>query len=129
MKSVKTGLIAVSGAIAINLALAIVKITTGVLGNSYALVADGIESTTDVFTSLVVWIGLRFSSKPPDLNHPYGHGKAESLAGLIVSVFMIGAAILISIQSVREILTPQRLSSVKFGTVQCSWVKFNEVRC
>lgn len=93
---------------AINLALAFVKITTGVIGNSHALVADGIESTTDVFTSLIVWSGLRISAKPPDLNHPYGHGKAESLAGLIVSVFLIGAAILISIQSVREILTPHQ---------------------
>ena len=108
MKSVKTGLIAVRGVIAINLALAFVKITTGVIGNSYALVADGIESTTDVFTSFIVWSGLRISAKPPDLNHPYGHGKAESLAGLIVSVFLIGAAILISIQSVREILTPHQ---------------------
>jgi len=104
----KTALIAVRGAMAINLALAFVKITTGVIGNSYALVADGIESTTDVFTSFIVWSGLRLSAKPPDLNHPYGHGKAESLAGLIVSVFLIGAAILISIQSVREILTPHQ---------------------
>ncbi|MCH9024874.1 MAG: cation transporter [candidate division Zixibacteria bacterium] len=104
----KSGLIAVRGAMAINLALAFVKITTGVIGNSHALVADGIESTTDVFTSLIVWSGLRLSAKPPDLNHPYGHGKAESLAGLIVSVFLIGAAILISIQSVREILTPHQ---------------------
>ncbi|MCH7947750.1 MAG: cation transporter [candidate division Zixibacteria bacterium] len=93
---------------AINLALAFVKITTGVIGSSYALVADGIESTTDVFTSLIVWSGLRISAIPPDSNHPYGHGKAESLAGLIVSVFLIGAAILISIQSVREILTPHQ---------------------
>ena len=93
---------------AINLALAFVKITTGVIGSSYALVADGIESTTDVFTSLIVWSGLRISAIPPDSNHPYGHGKAESLAGLIVSVFLIGAALLISIQSVREILTPHQ---------------------
>ena len=93
---------------AINLALAFVKITTGVIGSSYALVADGIESTTDVFTSLIVWSGLRISAIQPDSNNPYGHGKAESLAGLIVSVFLIGAAILISIQSVREILTPHQ---------------------
>lgn len=109
MKSVKTGLVAVSGAIAINLVLAIVKIATGIIGNSYALVADGIESSTDVFTSLIVWSGLRFSAKPPDSNHPYGHGKAESLAALFVSVFLIGAAVLISVQSVREILTPHHI--------------------
>jgi len=106
MQSVESGLVAVGSAIAINLVLALVKIAAGVLGNSYALIADGIESTTDVFSSLVVWSGLRISSKPPDQNHPYGHGKAESLAGVFVSVFIVGTATLIAILSVREILTP-----------------------
>jgi cation diffusion facilitator family transporter len=106
MQSIESGLAAVGSAIAINLVLALVKVAAGVMGNSYALIADGIESTVDVFSSLVVWSGLRISSKPPDQNHPYGHGKAESLAGVIVSLFIIGAAGLIAVQSVREILTP-----------------------
>jgi len=100
------GLALAGSAIAINLVLALVKISTGVLGNSYAMIADGIESTADIFSSLMVWSGLRLSSKPPDQSHPYGHGKAESLAGLMVAVFLIGAAILIAVQSIREILTP-----------------------
>jgi len=102
--------IQVSGvSVAVNVLLAITKIVTGIVGNSYALVADGIESTADVVSSLVVWSGLRFSIRPPDKTHPYGHGKAESLAGVIVSVFLVGAAVLIAAQSVREIRTPHHL--------------------
>jgi cation diffusion facilitator family transporter len=70
------------------------------------LVADGIESTTDIFSSLIVFGGLQLSSKPPDENHPYGHGKAESLAAMLVSVFLIGAAFLIAVQSIQEIRSP-----------------------
>jgi cation diffusion facilitator family transporter len=77
-----------------------------VIGNSYALIADGIESTADIFSSLIVWGGLQWSSKPPDEDHPYGHGKAESLAGMVVALFLIAAAIFISIQSVQEIRSP-----------------------
>lgn len=93
-------------AIAVNMVLAISKIITGIVGNSYALVADGIESTTDIISSLLVWSGLRISAKPPDSKHPFGHGKAESIAGALVSLFLLGAAVLIAIQSVREIITP-----------------------
>ena len=92
--------------IAVNLVLAIIKIATGLVGNSYALVADGIESTTDVVSSLVVWTGLKVSSLPPDEDHPYGHGKAEPIAGAIVAMALLGAALLIAVQSVREIITP-----------------------
>lgn len=89
-----------------NPVLALGKIVAGVLGNSYALVADGIESSADVFSSLVVWKALRVSTRPADRDHPYGHGKAESIAGLIVAGALIAAALLIAVQSVREIITP-----------------------
>jgi cation diffusion facilitator family transporter len=106
MIEIEDGIRISGSAIAINLTLALVKVSTGVVGNSYALIADGIESTTDVFSSLIVLSGLRISTRPPDENHPYGHGKAESLAGLIVALFLLGAAILIAVQSIREIRTP-----------------------
>lgn len=109
MTGVETGLRISGGAIALNIVLALVKIVTGVMGNSYALIADGIESTTDIFASLVVWGGLRISSRPPDETHPYGHGKAESLAGMLVALFLLAAAVLIAVQSVREILTPHHV--------------------
>ena len=71
--------------IGINLLLATIKGTAGVVGHSYALIADAIESALDVTSSAVVWMGLRVSSRPPDDNHPYGHGKAEPLAALAVA--------------------------------------------
>jgi cation diffusion facilitator family transporter len=90
----------------INGALAILKLVTGIVGHSYALIADAVESMADIFGSIVVWSGLRIARQPPDENHPYGHGKAEPLAALVVALMLVGAAIGISIEAVREIITP-----------------------
>lgn len=86
----------------INAILAVVKIIGGILGNSGALIADGIESSADVVVSLIVWSGLHLSLKPADENHPYGHGKAEPLAAAALVI----AAIIIAVESVNQILTP-----------------------
>ena len=106
MRSVKPGLIAASIGMVVNIVLAVVKIVAGIVGNSYALIADGVESTADIVSSFVVWTGLKISSKPPDDDHPYGHGKAESVAGMVVALALLAAAVLIGVQSVREIVTP-----------------------
>jgi cation diffusion facilitator family transporter len=90
----------------INLVLAVVKITAGVLGNAYALIADGIESALDIGGSAIIWGGLRFAARPPDATHPYGHGKAEPIAAGVVAVGVIAAAFGLAFESVREILTP-----------------------
>ncbi len=89
-----------------NVVLAVVKFTAGVLGNSYALIADAIESFADIASSIIVWRGVVIASKPADANHPYGHGRAETLATSIVAFMLIGAAILILVQATREIFTP-----------------------
>ena len=89
-----------------NTLLAATKGIAGILGNSYALVADAIESTTDIASSFIVWGGLKISALPPDTNHPYGHGKAEPLAAVVVSLTLIAAAVGIAIQSIGEIYTP-----------------------
>ena len=107
MVSIQSALQLSKAALAINVVLAGVKIAAGVLGNSYVLVADGIESAADVFSSFVVWSGLRVAALPADANHPYGHGKAETIASAIVSLSLLGAAVIIAVQSVREIITPQ----------------------
>lgn len=86
-----------------NIALALVKGIAGILGQSNALIADAAESILDIFSSLIVWGGLRLASKPPDENHPYGHGKAEPLASVIVSLALLGAAVGIAIASIREL--------------------------
>jgi len=94
---------------AINIALAVVKIAAGILGNSYALIADGIESTLDIGGSAVIWGGLKFAARPPDETHPYGHGKAEPIAAAVVAVGVIAAALGLAIESVREIFTPHHV--------------------
>lgn len=91
---------------AINFVLAIAKITAGILGNAYVLIADGIESALDIGGSVVIWGGLKFAARPPDETHPYGHGKAEPIAAAIVATGVLAAAIGLAIQSTREIFTP-----------------------
>lgn len=93
-------------AICINVTLMLVKIGVGLVGNSYALVADGIESASDIFSSLITWAGFQLSLKPADDNHPYGHGKVESLAGMFSGSALFVAAGVIAYNSIHEILTP-----------------------
>ncbi|MCE2809957.1 MAG: cation diffusion facilitator family transporter [Planctomycetaceae bacterium] len=95
--------------VAVNASLACVKILAGVFGNSYALIADGIESTADIVSSLVVWGGLRVAGTPANERHPYGYGKAEALAGVVAALGILAAALMIAIQAIREILTPHHL--------------------
>ncbi len=92
--------------VAVNFALATIKIASGVIGNSYALLADGIESCLDIFGSLVIWFGLKVAASPPDAEHPYGHGKAEPIAAIVVALLVTAAAVGLALQSVREIVTP-----------------------
>ena len=101
-----TAIRAVLLGIPVNGTLAIAKLIAGILGNSYALIADAVESMSDIFSSFVVWRGLSFSLQPPDTEHPYGHGKAEPLAASFVCLTLLAAAIGIAIQAVREIMTP-----------------------
>lgn len=89
-----------------NMLLAIIKGVAGILGNSYALIADAIESTTDIFASLLVWMGLRYARRPADNNHPYGHGKIEPLVTFIVVGFLIVSATVIAFQGIRNIQDP-----------------------
>jgi len=94
--------------VALNLGLAAVKFAGGILGNTYALVADAAESLLDVVSSLLVWAGFKVAARPPDADHPYGHGKAEALAALVVAAFVFGMAGLVGYHAVREIITPHR---------------------
>ena len=90
----------------VNLGLALAKCSAGLLGSSFALVADGLESLTDVFSGLVVYIGLKIAVKPPDADHPYGHGKAEPIAAVVVSLALMAAALGIIYEGIREIGDP-----------------------
>ena len=102
------GLRSTLAGIIVNLCLAAIKGIAGVAGQSYALIADAIESLTDVFSSLIVYVGLRVAMRPPDANHPYGHGKAEPMAAVGVSIALFAAAVAIAVESIHEIRIPQR---------------------
>jgi len=90
----------------VNAFLALGKLVAGVAGHSYALIADAVESVADVFSSLAVWTGLRVSSRHADERFPFGYGKAESVSSAIVGLMLVGAALGIATEAVREILIP-----------------------
>lgn len=92
-----------------NAALSLVKWLTGYFGNSYALIADAIESTTDIFSSLLVLFGIKYSNRPADRNHPYGHGRAEPLITFLVVGFLITSATIIAYKSILNIGTAHAL--------------------
>ena len=92
-----------------NACLVVVKFFAGIIGHSNALIADAVESSADIFSSLIVWMGLSIAARPADEDHPYGHGKAEPLAAAVVSLMLLGAAIGISIIAIRDIRTPHHL--------------------
>jgi len=100
----------------INMFLAAVKIMTGLFGHSYALIADGIESLLDIFSSTVVLAGLTIGAIPADADHPYGHGKAEPFAAMVVSLVLIGVAGGIAYKSIGEIFVPHHMPA-KFTLV------------
>lgn len=93
----------------VNLIFAFGKGLTGVLGNSFALVADAIESAADIITSLVVFLGIKIASKKPTKRYPYGHGKAEPIAASVVSVMLIAAGVVIIVNSIRNIRIPHEV--------------------
>jgi cation diffusion facilitator family transporter len=102
--AIKTTYLSIAG----NTLLAVAKGITGVFGNSYALIADAIESTTDIFSSILVLVGLKYSTKPADENHPYGHGKAEPLITFAVVGFLVVSATVIAYESIIHIQTPHK---------------------
>ena len=92
--------------IGVSFLLVFVKIAAGHIGHSYALIADATESSADVLSSGLLWIGLRIAQKPADTEHPYGHGKAEPLAAIVISLFLLGAAVWIGWHAIELIRTP-----------------------
>ena len=100
------GIRAAQSGLLINALLVVVKLVAGVVGHAYALVADAIESAADIFSSLVVWGGLRIASREADDEYPFGYGKAEALATGVVALMLLGAAATVAIEAIREIRTP-----------------------
>lgn len=104
--SANKGIRAILVTVAVSFGLGVVKIIAGLLGHSYALIADGVESLLDVLSGLTVAGSLKLAAQPPDEAYPYGYGKVEPTAATVIAAGLLVAAIIISIQSVREILHP-----------------------
>lgn len=118
--------------LAVNGVLVVAKITAGLLGSSYALVADGVESSLDLFSSLIVWRGTRVAGRDPDERHPFGYGKAEPIAAAMVAFMLLVAALGIAVQAVREIVTPHHAPApftlfVLVGVIAVKEVLFRRV--
>ncbi len=89
--------------VALNATLAVIKVLSGIWGNSNALIADGLESAMDIFSSFLIWGALLYAGRPPDEQHPYGHGKLESLAALTGAIFLLVAGAALALSSGSEI--------------------------
>ncbi|WLR60682.1 cation diffusion facilitator family transporter [Guptibacillus hwajinpoensis] len=89
-----------------NIILAVLKGVIGSISNSRALIADAAHSASDVAGSFAVFVGLRAAKLPPDKDHPYGHGKAESIAAIIVAVLLLLVGVEIGISSGKAIFKP-----------------------
>ena len=109
MSKEKTAIKTAYFSIVSNTSLALIKGLAGFFGNSYALIADAIESATDIFASVLVLLGLRYAKRPADDNHPYGHGKIEPLVTFIVVAFLVTSALIIAYVSILHIQTPHAL--------------------
>lgn len=123
----RRGVRAAQAAIVVNAILALAKLVAGILGHTYALVADAVESTTDIFSSTIVWAGLRVASRDPDEAYPFGYGKAEPLATVVVAIMLLGASVAIALQSISEIRTPHLTPApwtlgVLIGVVLVKWI-------
>ncbi|MDF4220803.1 cation diffusion facilitator family transporter [Maribacter sp. M208] len=91
-----------------NILLALTKGLAGFFGNSYALIADAIESTTDIFSSILVLLGFKYAERPADENHPYGHGKIEPIITFLIVAFLVISATVIAYESIDNIQTPHK---------------------
>jgi cation diffusion facilitator family transporter len=98
--------------IAGNTCLAIIKGLAGFFGNSYAIIADAIESLTDIFSSFLVLFGIKYANRPADKNHPYGHGRAEPLVTFLVVGFLMTSATIIAYESIKNIGTSHELPKI-----------------
>ena len=107
MKRDKTIVITSIINIIINVILSALKIITGIICNSISITSDGINNLGDTVSSIIAIIGTKLAAKKPDKDHPYGHGRLEYIASLVVSALIIYAGITTGIASVKKIVAPE----------------------
>ena len=92
----------------LNVALCAGKIVAGLLGNSAALVADGVHSLSDIATDIALLIGVRYWLSPPDGDHPYGHGRLESLVSLMIGLVLVAIGVGLGYDAIRSLLAAEK---------------------
>jgi cation diffusion facilitator family transporter len=114
------------GGAALNVLLAAVKGLVGWMSGSRALVADAVHSAADVVASLAVIVGLRIAKKPPDQDHPYGHGKAEMISSALVGILLVGAAVEVVTDGIRGLFSPPPEPKVAAAATAFAAIVFKE---
>jgi cation diffusion facilitator family transporter len=104
VKRIKQANLALGLGFGFNVLLAVAKTSLGIFGNSAALLADGINSAVDVMYYLVIWVFLRYSVRPADKEHPYGHSQLESIGAVIVGAFVLVTGITIFFRSLNVLV-------------------------
>lgn len=99
-----------------NSTLVVLKLVVGFLSGSVSIIAEGIHSANDLVAALIAFISVRISELPPDREHPYGHGKAESISAAAEAILIVGAAVWIVVEAVRKILNPEPVEHLGLGT-------------
>lgn len=102
-KRYRTATRATGAGLIINAALGVTKLVAGIIGNSFALIADAVNSLGDVFTSIVILFAFRVAQKPPDKEHPYGHTRAEAIAGSNVAILVMVSALIVGWHALRRL--------------------------
>ena len=102
-----------------NIFLSVIKLIIGFISNSQAMIADGINSSSDVFSSVMTYIGNRIANEPSDDNHNYGHGKAEYIFSLFIGITMIVLALKVLIQSANAIIFHNYFTFSWFLVIVC----------
>ncbi len=109
-------MLAATLSVASNSTLVVLKLVVGFLSGSVSIIAEGIHSANDLIAALIAFISVRISEQPPDKEHPYGHGKAESISAAAEAILIVGAAVWIVIEAVRRLLNPEPVKHLGIGT-------------
>lgn len=108
-------MLAATLSVASNSTLVVLKLVVGFLSGSVSIIAEGIHSANDLIAALIAFISVRISEQPPDEEHPYGHGKAESISAAAEAILIVGAAVWIVIEAVRRLLKPEPVEHLGIG--------------
>ena len=101
--------------VAVAVGFVVVKFAAWIGTGSIVLLTSAVDALVDAGASLVTYFGVRYSDRPPDREHRFGHGKGEAVAGLTQAMFLAGAALVLAFQSIERLVFPQSLTALNFG--------------